>query len=107
MKQTRKTTSNIFLDLAQMANGAASALGSLRSEMDVIRAGRADRHAAASGSVPREDFDAALSRIEALAARIALIEARLYAPAQTPRKTKTKSTRPAKAKSVKKTKKPD
>ena len=105
MKQTRKTASDLFLDLAQVANGAASALGSLRSEMDVIRAGRADRQAAASGSVPREDFDAALSRIEALAARIALLEARIDALAQPPVKTKTKNARPAKAKSAKKIKK--
>ena len=104
MKQTRKTASNLFLDLAQVANGAASALGSLRSEMDVIRAGRADRQAAVSGSVPREDFDAALSRIEALAARIALLEARIDALAQPSVKTKTKPARPAKAKSAKKTK---
>ncbi len=87
-----------------MANGAASALGNLRSEIDVIRAGRADRQAAASGSVPREDFDAALSRIEALAARITLLEARLDTLAETPVTTKTKSARPAKAKSAKKAK---
>jgi len=101
MKPTRKIPSDIFIDLAQMANGAASALGSLRSEMDVIRAGRADRQAAASGSVTREDFDAALSRIEALAARIAVLETRFDAS----EKTKTKPTRPTKAKSEKKTKK--
>ena len=105
MKQTRKTPSYIFLDLAQMANGAASALGNLRSEIDVIRAGRADRQAAASGSVPREDFDAALSRIEALAARIAVLEARLDALAQTPEKIKSKPARLAKAKSAKRAKK--
>ena len=105
MKQTRKTPSYIFLDLAQMANGAASALGNLRSEFDVIRAGYADRQAAASGSVPREDFDAALSRIEAIAARIAVLEARLDALAQTPVTTKSKSARPSKAKSTKKAKK--
>ena len=105
MKQTRKTPSYIFLDLAQMANGAASALGNLRSEIDVIRAGRADRQAAASGSVPREDFDAALSRIEAIAARIAVLEARLDVLAQTPLTTKSKPARPAKAKSAKKAKK--
>ena len=104
MKQTRKTASNLFLDFAQVANGAASALGSLRAEMDVIRAGRADRQAAVSGSVPREDFDAALSRIEALAARIALLEARIDALPQPSVKTKTKPARPAKAKSAKKTK---
>ena len=105
MKQTRKTPSYIFLDLAQMANGAASALGNLRSEIDVIRAGRADRRAAASGSVPREDFDAALSRIEALAARIAVLEARLDSLAQTSVTTKSKTARSAKAKSAKKAKK--
>ena len=105
MKQTRKTPSYIFSDLAQMANGAASALGSLRAEMDVIWAGRADRQAAASGSVPREDFDAALSRLEALAARIAVLEARLDALGQAPMKTKTKPARPAKAKLAKKAKK--
>ena len=88
-----------------MANGAASALGNLRSEIDVIRAGRADRQPAASGCVTREDFDAALSRIEALATRIALLEARLDALAQTPVTTKTKPARPAKAKSAKKAKK--
>ena len=101
MKQTQKTTSNILFDLAQVANGAASALGSLRSEMDVIRAGRADRHAAASGSVPREDFDAALSRIEALAARITVLEASLDKRAKSYSKAKTKSARPAKVKSKK------
>ena len=105
MKQTRKTPSYIFLDLAQMANGAASALGNLRSEIDVIRAGRADRQAAASGSVPREDFDAALSRIEALAARIAVLEARLDALVQTSVTTKSKPARSAKAKSAKRAKK--
>ena len=105
MKKTRKISSYIFLDLAQMANGAASAFGNLRSEIDVIRAGRADRQAAASGSVPREDFDAAISRIEALAARIAVLEARLDALAQTSVATKSKPARPAKAKSAKKAKK--
>ena len=105
MKQTRRRPPNIFLDLAQMANGAASALGSLRSEMDVIRSGRADRQASASGAVPREDFDASLSRIEALAARINLLEVRLDALAKAPVKTKMKAARPAKAKSAKRTKK--
>ena len=79
-------------------------MGSLRSEIDVIRAGRADRQAAASGSVPREDFDAALSRIQALAARITVLEARLDSPAQTLKKPKTKAGRSAKAKSTKKVK---
>ena len=107
MKQTRKTPSYIFLDLAQMANGAASALGNLRSEIDVIRAGRADRQAAASGSVPREDFDAALSRIEALAARIAVLEARLDALAQTPVTTKSNLPGPRKQNQQKRQKKSD
>ena len=39
MKQTRKTPSYIFLDLAQMVNGAASTLGNLRSEIDGLGQG--------------------------------------------------------------------
>ena len=107
MRQTRKKPSDIFIDLAQMANGAASALGSLKSEMDVIRAGRAERRVVALGSVPREDFDAALSRIEALAARIAVLEARLDTLVKVSAKAKTKPAQPAKAKLAKKTKKRD
>ena len=101
MKNTRKNAPDFFLDLAQVANGAISTLGSLRAEIDVIRAGRSDRHAAVSGSVPREDFDAALSRIDALAARIAILEARLVSPEKSSAKTKTKNVKPAKAKTQK------
>ena len=48
---------------------------------------------AAAGAVPREDFDAALSRIQALSEQIAVLEARLDSLAQTRAKTKTKPAR--------------
>ena len=99
MTQNRPTPKDILTDLAQIANGAASAFGSLRSEMDVMKASRADRQAAASGSVPREDFDAALMRIEALAARIAVLEAELNslkeAESRPARAAKTKAAKTA------------
>lgn len=101
MRQNRPTPKDILTDLAQIANGAASAFGSLRSELDVMKASRTDRQAAASGSVTREDFDAALMRIEALAARIAVLEAELSSAKQ----AESKPARPAKAKAAKSAKK--
>ena len=101
MRQNRPTPKDILTDLAQIENGAASAFGSLRSEMDVMKASRADRQAAASGSVPREDFDAALMRIDALAARIAVLEAELTSL----KAAESKPARPAKAKTTKTTRK--
>ena len=101
MRQNRPTPKDILTDLAQIANGAASAFGSLRSELDVMKASRIDRQAAARGSVTREDFDAALMRIEALAARIAVLEAELSSAKQ----VEPKPARPAKAKAAKSAKK--
>ena len=101
MRQNRTSPSDILSDLAQIANGAASAFGSLRSEMDVMKASRSDRKAAASGSVTREDFEAAITRIEALAARIAVLEAELNAQ----KEAKPKAVRQAKAKAAKSAKK--
>ena len=45
-EQNRPTPKNILTDLAQIANGAVSAFGSLRSELDVMKASRTDRQAA-------------------------------------------------------------
>ena len=55
MRQNRNTPKDFISDLAQIANGAASAFGSLRAEMDVIRASRTDRAADtdAQGAVHR------------------------------------------------------
>ena len=101
MRQNRPTPKDIFTDLAQIANGAASAFGSLRSELDVIKASRTDRQAAAGGSVTREDFDAALMRIDALAARIAVLEAEVNSLKQ----VKSEPARPGKAKAARSAKK--
>ena len=67
---------NFISDLAQMANGAASALGGLREEIDNIVKQRLERSLNARGLVTREEFDALRTRHEALAARLADMEAR-------------------------------
>lgn len=64
----------LISDLAQMANGVASTLGCIREDVDVFRKTRQDRAQAAGGSVTQEDFEAVLTRIDALAARIAALE---------------------------------
>ena len=97
----RRRQADRFSDLAKMANGAASALSDLRSEMQMVMNARQERGQAAAGMVLREDFDAALTRIEALAARVAMLEAQLAAresaqPSAKP-KTAAKKRRPAKA----------
>ena len=97
----RRRQADMFSDLAKMANGAASAFGDLRSEMQNVMTARQERGQAAAGMVLREDFDAALARIEALAARVAMLEAQLAArePAGQSAKAKpaAKKRRPAKA----------
>ena len=69
--------SRLISDMAQMANGAATALGGLREEIDNIARQRTERHQNASGLVTREEHDALQTRHEALAARIAVLEAQL------------------------------
>ena len=69
--------SRFISDMAQVANGAATALGGLREEIDNIARQRTERHQNASGLVTREEYDALLTRHEALAARGAVLEAHL------------------------------
>ena len=69
--------SRLISDMAQMANGAATALGGLREEIDNIARQRTERRQNASGLVTREEHDALQTRHEALAARIAVLEAQL------------------------------
>ena len=69
--------SRFISDMAQVANGAATALGGLREEIDNIARQRTERHQNASGLVTREEYDALQTRHEALAARVALLEAQL------------------------------
>ena len=66
--------SNFMADLAQMANGAASAFGGMREEVDNLIRQRMERSLNARGLVTREEFDALCTRHEALAARLALLE---------------------------------
>lgn len=71
--------SSFISDMAQMANGAASALGGLREEIDNIVKQRTERSLNARGLVTREEFDALRTRHEALAARLAALESQLAA----------------------------
>ena len=98
--------SSLMSDLAQMANGAASALGGVREEIDNMIRHRLERTLNARGLVTREEFDALRTRHEAIAARLAVHEAAASAkPApessaksaaeSTPRKAAKTARRPA------------
>ena len=78
--------SRFISDMAQMANGAASALGGLREEIDNIAKQRTERSQNSRGLVTREEFDALQTRHEALAARVAVLEAQLAEAANQPAK---------------------
>ena len=69
--------SNFMADLAQVANGAASAFGGVREEIDNLIRQRMERSLNARGLVTREEFDALCTRHEAVAARLAALEANM------------------------------
>lgn len=90
---------NRFLDdLARVANGAVGALAGVREEVETLVRQRAERLIADMDLVPREEFEAvkdvaATARLEqeALANRVAELEARLAKlekPARKPRRTR-------------------
>lgn len=85
-----KPRSNLISDLAQMANGAASALGTMREDVQMMRRGRAERSQAAAGMVTQEDFEALMSRVDVLSARIAHLESQLKQPVKAKRATTKK-----------------
>lgn len=90
--------SRFISDMAQMANGAASALGGLREEIDNIAKQRTERSQNSQGLVTREEFDALQTRHEALAARIAVLEAQLSETANQPaKKTAARKASPRKS----------
>jgi len=91
--------SRFISDMAQMANGAASALGGLREEIDNIARQRTERSQNSRGLVTREEFDALQTRHEALAARVAVLEAQLAEAANQPAK-KTAAKKAATKKTV-------
>ena len=86
----------LISDLAQVANGAASALGGLREEIENIVSARTERALNARGLVTRDEFDALRTRHEALAARLAAMEADMAAASAAPAK-KTASKAAAKS----------
>ena len=72
-----RSRSRFISDMAQVANGAATALGGLREEIDNIARQRTERHQNATGLVTREEHEALQTRHEALAARVAVLETQL------------------------------
>ncbi len=66
--------SNFIADLAKVANGAASAFGGMREEIDNIIRQRLERTLNARGLVTREEFDALRTRHESLVSRLAMLE---------------------------------
>ena len=90
--------SNFMADLAQMANGAASAFGGMREEIDNMIRQRMERSLNARGLVTREEFDALRTRHEAVAARLSALEA------QIPREADSPPVKPARRKTAKATK---
>ena len=90
--------SNFMADLAQMANGAASALGGMREEIDNLIRQRMERSLNARGLVTREEFDALRTRHEAIAARLTALEAKMSSTAD------SLATAPSRRKTAKTTK---
>ena len=82
--------SNLMADLAQMANGAASAFGGMREEVDNLIRQRMERSLNARGLVTREEFDALRTRHEAVAARLAALEAKMPTKADSPATTRVR-----------------
>ena len=87
--------SRFISDMAQMANGAATALGGLREEIDNIVKQRTERSLNARGLVTREEFDALRTRHDAVAARLAALESRLAEQMAGSRKPTKKATKAA------------
>ena len=96
--------SSFMADLTQMANGAASAFGGMREEIDNLIRQRIERTLNARGLVTREEFDALRTRHDALAARIALLESKKTSVTESQVKTSTKSKPSSKSKPAAKNK---
>ena len=94
--------SSFMADLAQMANGAASAIGGLREEIDNMIKQRLERSLSARGLVTREEFDALLTRHEALVAKTKLLESKMEAVGDSSSNKKVRSKTPKADKSRKK-----
>lgn len=97
-----QTRSPIFDDFAKLANGALGALTGLRTEIELLVRQQFEKFLSDMNLVPREEFDAvkemaakAREEQEALAARVALLEAKLASkvkPASAPSINKSSPT---------------
>ena len=94
--------SNFMADIAQMANGAASAFGGMREELDNLIRQRMERSLNARGLLTREEFDALRTRHEALAARLTFLESTIISPAESAGGAAAAAKPAAKTKSAKK-----
>ena len=94
--------SNFMADLAQMANGAASAFGGVREEVDNLIRQRMEHSLSSHGLVTREEFDALSTRHAALAARVALLESMRHPATKSEAKTMAKAKRASKLKTAQK-----
>ena len=94
--------STFMADLAQMANGVASAFGGMREEIDNLIRQRLERSLNARGLVTREEFDALSSRHAALAARLALLESMSQVATESQTKTTAKAKPASKLKAASK-----
>lgn len=81
-----QTQNRIFDDIAKVAGGALSALGSLKQEIEGLIRDRMERYMADANMVPREEFEAvkemaatARAEQEKLEARVAALEKALKA----------------------------
>lgn len=81
-----QTQNRLFDDLAKVAGGALSALGSLKQEIESVVRERIERYMAEANVVPRAEFDAikdvaATARLEQekLSARVDALERELAA----------------------------
>ena len=92
-----RSRSRFISDMAQMANGAATALGGLREEIDNIARQRTERSQNSRGLVTREEFDALQTRHEALVARVAVLESQLAKAKQPAGNAARKKASPKKA----------
>ena len=90
--------SSFMADFAQMVNGAASAFGGMREEVDNLIRQRMERSLNARGLVTREEFDALSTRHAAVAARLALLESTSQFTTDSEVKTTAKPKRASKLK---------
>jgi BMFP domain-containing protein YqiC len=104
-----QTENRLFDDLARVASGALHALGGLREEIEMRVRERLERFATEMNLVTREEFEAvramaqkAREEQEALAARVAALEAEIAALRAAPERsaTRRRTTRARKAPSA-------